>query len=170
MFLSELLSYDVVINQSNAGTLGSVLGGCHALRELSLDLTPVDEPSEPYLIDTIPGDRLQLLRIMPSLVIWQYLWIQTPSDAETPRFKTANERLAQAIRRLGIRFSSKNSGRKLPVWFVIPQVPYIISRPIRDSVIALWEAVEDVVSFGFEMTGAQSWNIDKRRSVPGLYP
>ena len=158
----------IVTNPSNAGTLGSVLGGCHVLRELSLYWAPTDEASEPYLIDAIPGDCIQLLRIMPSRVLWEHLWMGHLSDTTIPRLKAAHEKLAQAIRQLGMRFSSKNRGRKISVWFVIPRVPYIMRGLIKDSVIALWEAVEGIVSFGFEMTETELQNIDKRCSIPGL--
>ena len=64
-FLKDVLVL-VVINLLDAS---DTLGGCHALRKLSLDWTPAGEPSGMYLIDTLPGDRLRLLRIMSSRVI-----------------------------------------------------------------------------------------------------
>jgi len=128
----------------------------------------MDEAPELYFIDAIPGDCIQLLRIMPSRDLWQRLWVGRLLDTEKLRLKAAHERLAQTICQLGMRFSSKNHGRKISVWFVIPRVPYIIHGPVEDSVIALWEAVEGVVSFGFEMTGAESRRTDERRPIPGL--
>jgi hypothetical protein len=159
----------VVINPSNAGTMCSTLAGCHALRELSLHWIPMDNASELYLIDAIPGDCVQLLRIVPCNALWEHLWAGNISHAATLRLKAPHESLAQAIRQLGARFSSKNRGRKISVRFIIPRVPYIMRGPVGDYVIALWEAVEGVVSFGFEMRAAESQNDDKRYSLPIFY-
>jgi len=74
------------------------------------------------------------------------------------------EKLAQAILRLGMRYS----GRKISVWLVVPQVPYIMCNPIMECVIAVWKMVEGVVSFGFQMTEAESQNIDKRHPITYL--
>lgn len=158
-----------MINPSNVGTLSSFLGRCHALRELSLEWVPTNsDVPELYLIDAIPGDCIKLLRIMPSQVLWEHQWADSLPDTAIPWLKAAHKRLAKAINRLGMRFSSKNYGRKIPVRFVIPRVPYIMCDPIKDSVAALWEVVEDAVSLGFEMTEAELRNIDKRHSISGL--
>ena len=74
------------------------------------------------------------------------------------------ERLAQAILRLGMRYS----GRKISVWFVVPRVPYVMHNPIMECVIAVWRMVEGVVSFAFQMTEAESCNIDKRHPITNL--
>ena len=121
-------------------------------------------------MDAIPGDRIQLLRIMFSQTLWEHLWNGGLPESATVWVKTAHERLAQAIRQLGIRFSAKNRGRKISVRFVIPRVPYVMRDPIKDSVIAFWEVVEDTVSLEFEMTNAELWNIDERRLIYNLEP
>jgi len=77
---------------------------------------------------------------------------------------TPYEKLAQAILRLGMR----NSGRKISFWLVVPQVPYVLCDPIMECVITLWEKVEGVVSFGFQMTEAEDQNIDKRHPITDL--
>jgi len=74
------------------------------------------------------------------------------------------ERLAQVILRLGIR----NSRGKISVWFVIPRVPYVLSDPILECVVALWKEVEGVVSFVFQMTEVEGRNIDERHPITGL--
>lgn len=142
--------------------------GCHALRELRIDWLPVDDGPELRLIDAIPGGCIQSLRIMPSRALWEHMWIGTFNGATSLR--TPHDQLAQAILRLGMRFSSRNPGGKISIWFVIPRVPYIMCDHTRDSVIALWEAVEGVVSFGFQMTEAESWNINRKHSIPCLEP
>lgn len=158
----------IVIDASNAGILASALGGYHALRELSLDWTPVYNAQEPHLVDAIPGDRVPLLRIMPCQLIWGRQWRGDLPESATVWLRATHERLAHAIRRLGMRFSAKNSGKKISVRFVIPRVPYVMCDPIRNSVIAFWEVVEDVVSFEFEMTEAESENVDERRLIYNL--
>ena len=160
----------IVIGMSNAGTLASALGGCHALRELSLDWIPAHDAQEPYLVDEIPGDLVQLLRIMPSQILWEHLWNGDLPESATEWLGTAHERLAQAIRQLGIRFSAKNRGRKISVRFVIPRVPYVMCDPIKNSVIALWEVVEDAVLLEFEMTEDEPRNIGERRLIYNLEP
>lgn len=92
------------------------------------------------------------------------MWCGDFSKEEPTFLVPAYERLAQAILRLGLR----NSGRKITVWLVIPRVPYIMCDPIMEYVIALWKVVEGVVSLGFQMTEAESQNIDKRRSITSL--
>jgi len=77
---------------------------------------------------------------------------------------TPYEKLAEAIVRLGMR----NPGRKISVWFVVPRVPYVICDPVRECVVALWERVEEVVSFQFQMTEVESQNIDERHPITGL--
>ena len=155
----------IVIDASTAGVLASALGGCHVLRELSLDWTPVYKAQEPHLIDAIPGDRVPLLRIMPCQIVWGHQWRGDLPASATVWLKTTHERLAQAVRRLGLRFSAKNRGEKISVRFVIPRVPYVMRDPIRLSVIAFWEVVEDAVSFEFEMTEAEPQNVDERRLI-----
>ncbi|KAF9651209.1 hypothetical protein BDM02DRAFT_3267294 [Thelephora ganbajun] len=158
-----------VINASNASTFASFLGSCRALHELWIDWLPVEEAPELYLLDAISGGCIQSLRIMPSRVFWEHMWIGV-SGMGTPwlTVRSSHVRLAQVILQLGIRFSSNNDGRKIAVWFAIPQVPYVMWNPIRDSVIALWDLVEDVVSFGFQMIVAEFRNVDMRYSIPSL--
>jgi hypothetical protein len=99
------------------------------------------------------------------------MWDGKFPNTATPRMRPSYERLAQAILRLGTRFSSKFPGKKISVWFVIPQVPYVMCGPIKDPMVALWEAVEGVVSFGFQMTETESQNVDRRGDpTPGLRP
>ena len=72
--------------------------------------------------------------------------------------------LAQAILRLTMR----NPRRKISVCLVVPRVPYVILDPVAECVIALWKAVEGVVSFGFQMTEAESQNTDERHPITNL--
>ena len=155
---------------SNAGALTSALGRYHALRELSLDWVPVDDAREPYFVDAIPGDCIQLLRIMPSQDLWDHMWDDDLPASAPLWLGAAHEKLAQTIRQLGIRFSAKNRGRKISVRFVIPRVPYVMCDPMKYSVIAFWEVVEDTVSLEFEMTEAELQNLDKRRLIYNLEP
>lgn len=159
-----LNSPPAVINGPNARILSSFLSGYRALRELSIDWLPVGSAPELRLIDAISGGSIQSLRVMPDRIIWQKMRDGDFSDIEPSKLMPPYERLAQAILRLGMRYS----GKKISVWFVIPRVPYVMCSPITECVIALWEAVEGVVSFGFRMTEAEPQNIDKRHPITGL--
>ena len=97
-------------------------------------------------------------------MLWQNMWGGDFSDVESSNLMPPYERLAQAILRLGMRYP----GRKLPVWLVVPQVPYVICDPVRECVVALWEKVEGAVSFGFQMTETERRNIDKRHPITNL--
>lgn len=123
------------------------------MRELSIDWHPVDNAPELCLVDAIPRGRIQSLRIRPARVFWRYTWNGGFNDMTTlPWVKAPHEKLAQAI----LRLVERNPGRKVSVWYVIPRVPYTLSGPVKDSVIALWEAVEAQVSFGFQMIEDES--------------
>ena len=92
------------------------------------------------------------------------MWCGSFSSAEPSELMPPYERLAQAILRLGKR----NSGRKVSVWFVVPQVPYVIRDSVMECVVALWEKVEGTVSFGFQMTEVEPRNINRRRPITNL--
>jgi len=104
------------------------------------------------------------LRFMPEQAFWHHMWRGAFSGVEPSKLMPLYMGLAQAIFRLGMRFS----GRKISVWLVIPRVPYIICDPIMECVIALWKEVEGVVSFGFQMTEAEAQNVDKRCPITNL--
>ena len=125
---------------------------------------------ELHLIDAIPGGCIQSLRIMPVRSIWEHMWNKYIPDTATQWLSVSHERLAQAILRLGARFSSKFPGRKISVWLVIPRAPYVVCDPIKNPMIALWEAVEGVVSGGFQMTEAEFQNVDESGLIPSLEP
>ena len=154
----------MAIDASNAQILPSFLAGCHTLRELSIDWLPVGVTSEVQLIDAIPRGCIQSLRVMPDSIFWHYMWRGHSSDKKPSKFMAQYKGLAKAILRLGMR----NSGRKISVWFVIPRAPYIMREPIMECVIALWKEVEDMVSFGFQMTETEPVNSDKRHPITNL--
>ena len=99
---------------------------------------------------------------MPDRALWDNMWSGNFSDVEPSKFMSQYEKLAQVIFRLGMR----SSGRKISVWFVVPRVPYVICDPIMECTIALWEKVEGVVSFRFQMTEADSPNVVKKYLFP----
>ena len=154
----------IVIDASNKHLLPSLLSGCHTLQELSIDWLPVDPAPEVHLIDSIPGGCIRSLRILPGQALWQNMWGGSFLHIESSRFMPQHESLAQAIFRLGVR----NSGRKISVWFIIPRVPYAICEPLMECIIALWEKVGSVVSFGFQMTETDSPGTDGSHSFPPL--
>ena len=158
------LSPPASIDPSDARILTSFLSSCRALHELSIDWIPVVITWGLYLIDAIPGGCIQSLRVLPDRSLWIGMWDGSVSGVEPSRLMPPYEKLAQAILRLGMR----NSGRKVSVWFVIPRTPYIIRDPVMECVVALWTAVEGVVSFGFHMTEAEAQNVDKRHPVTNL--
>jgi len=144
--------------------LPSLLSRCHALRELSIDWFPAESAPELRLVDAIPGGCIQSLRVMPNRDIWLSMWDDDFENAESSMLMPPYEALAQAILQLGMR----NSRKKISVWIVVPRVPYAICDPILECVIALWEKIEGVVSFGFLMTEAEDQNIDKRHLITNL--
>ena len=163
---SDFSLLSVIADGSNphVRALASLLSSCRALHELSMDWLPADVTPELQLIDAIPVGCIQSLRIIPDRVHWRYVWGGLPWVLSSSSLIPPYEKLAQAILRLGMRYSK----RKISVWFVVPRVPYVICDPVRECVVALWERVEGAVSFGFQMTEAESQNIDKGHSITEL--